>query len=48
MKEWKVTIECNHKKIEKLLSAVSYSEAYIIVLTEHPDCIIVSISEVRS
>ena len=47
MKEWKVTIECNHNRIDKVLLAETYSEAYIIAMSEYPDCLILSISQIR-
>lgn len=47
MRKWRVTIEYDHKRVEKFLSAATYSEAYIIIMTEYPKAVILSISEIR-
>lgn len=47
MKQWKVIIEQDNKKKEIILFGERYSDIYIKTSLEYPECIIISISEIR-
>jgi hypothetical protein len=45
MKEWKVIFEQNNIRQEVTVSGERYSDVYIDILIEYPECNIISISE---
>lgn len=48
MRSWKVIIECNDKKIEIIVKAPYYSDAYKEAEKKYPGCIVKNVSEIKS
>jgi hypothetical protein len=47
MRNWKIMIELNGKKMEIFTKATSYAEAFIYAEIHYPGCVVKSISEIR-
>jgi hypothetical protein len=47
MKNWKVIIQYNGKRMELIMEAGNYPDAYVNTEIQYPGCNIISITEIR-